>query len=86
MTQTKKIGRPKLPKNETRSIMLSTRVNIEENKAIKTAINASKKAKTEWLRSALLTAANAAYVRRKSVDATGIGPAIPECKVTGFAS
>jgi hypothetical protein len=59
MTKTKKIGRPKLPKYEARSVMLSTRVNIEENRAIEAAVKAAKKAKTEWLRNALLAAANA---------------------------
>jgi hypothetical protein len=57
MTIKKKLGRPKLPKSEARSIMLSTRVNADENKAIKKAIAVSGEDKTAWLRGALLNAA-----------------------------
>ena len=54
----KKMGRPKLPKSEARSIMLSTRVNAEENKAIEKAIKESGADKTAWFRDALLKAAH----------------------------
>ena len=53
-----KMGRPKLPKTQARSIFMTTRVNISEEQAIKAAIKASKMDKTEWLRNALLSAAN----------------------------
>ena len=53
-----KMGRPKLPKGEAREIVLATRVNPTEHKAIKGAIKASKQPQTEWLRNALLAAAN----------------------------
>jgi hypothetical protein len=59
MTKTKKIGRPKLPKTEARSIMLSTRVNANENKVIQGAIRAAGEDKTVWLRNALLQVASA---------------------------
>ena len=52
------MGRPKLPKNEARIIMLSTRVNAVENRVIEQAIKASDEDKTVWLRNALLRVAN----------------------------
>lgn len=58
MTQKKKLGRPKLPKSEARSIMLSTRVNADENKLIQAAIKQSGVDKTVWLRDSLIAAAN----------------------------
>jgi hypothetical protein len=57
MTQKKKLGRPKLPKSEARSIMLSTRVNTVENKAIERATSKSGEDKTIWLRNAIIKAA-----------------------------
>jgi hypothetical protein len=53
----KKMGRPKLPKNKARSILLTTRVNADEEQVIHSAIKASGLGKTAWLRSALLKAA-----------------------------
>ena len=53
------MGRPKLPKNEARKIMLSTRVNEDENRAIKAAIKAADEDKTVWMRNALLQVAGA---------------------------
>ena len=58
MTQKKKLGRPALPKSEARSIMLSTRVNADENKSIQKAVTASGEDKTVWLRNTLLRASN----------------------------
>ena len=58
MTKRKKIGRPKLPRSEARSIMLSTRVNAVEHKIIREAIKAADEDKTVWLRNALLKMAN----------------------------
>jgi hypothetical protein len=60
MTKRKKVGRPKLPKSEARSIMLSTRVNAVEHKVIEDAIKAADEDKTVWLRNALLRVAQAA--------------------------
>ena len=59
MTKRKKIGRPKLPPAEARKIMLSTRVNEIENRAIEQAIKTADEDKTVWLRNAILTVANA---------------------------
>jgi len=52
----KKLGRPKLPKSEARTIMLSTRVNADENKAIERAIAKSGEEKTVWFRSVIIKA------------------------------
>jgi hypothetical protein len=52
----KKMGRPKLPKSEARTIMLSTRVNAVESKAINRAVEASGKDKTVWIRDAIMAA------------------------------
>ena len=52
-----KMGRPKLPKNEARNILMTTRVNANEERAIKAAVKASRLEKTAWLRNALLAAA-----------------------------
>lgn len=57
MTNKETRGRPKLPKAEKRSIMLSTRVNAAENKQIENAIKTSGKDKTVWMREALVSAA-----------------------------
>lgn len=54
----KKLGRPRLPKSEARSILLTTRVNAGENRAIGQAIKDSGQDKTEWLRNALLYVAS----------------------------
>jgi hypothetical protein len=53
------MGRPKLPPSEARSIMLSTRVNPNEHKAIQQAIKTADEDKTVWIRNALLTVASA---------------------------
>jgi hypothetical protein len=58
MTKRKKIGRPKLPKDEARSIMLSTRVNAIEHRAIQEAIKTSDEDKTVWIRNAILRMAS----------------------------
>ncbi len=57
MTKRKKIGRPKLPTAKARSIMLSTRVNAGEHKAIQEAIKVANEDKTVWLRQAILSVA-----------------------------
>jgi hypothetical protein len=62
MTEKKKLGRPKLPKNEARILMLSTRVSGDELKEIQAAIKRDKQEKTVWLRNALLTAAKGGKV------------------------
>jgi hypothetical protein len=54
----KKLGRPKLPKSEARTIMLSTRVNADENRAIAKAVLKSGKDKTVWLRDVILKSAD----------------------------
>ena len=58
MTKNKKMGRPKLPAAEKRSIMLSTRVNAAEHKQIQDAIKVAKEDKTVWLRNVALSASS----------------------------
>jgi hypothetical protein len=53
----KKMGRPKLPKGETKDILIGARVAPEENKAILAAIAKSPHSKSEWIRKALISAA-----------------------------
>jgi hypothetical protein len=56
MTETKKkIGRPKLPKGEARSVF-SLRFSQAERKKIETAAKKSGEPLTQWARNALLAA------------------------------
>ena len=55
----KKMGRPKLPKNQARSVLLVTRVSPVEERQIKSAIKDSGEEQTAWLRNALLRMAGA---------------------------
>jgi len=54
---TKKMGRPPLPKKETRGEVFSVRLRADEARGVSTAIRESGKSKPEWLRTSLLTAA-----------------------------
>jgi predicted HicB family RNase H-like nuclease len=57
MTETKKkIGRPKLPKNEARAVF-SVRVSALEKREIEAAAKKAKKPLTQWARETLLSAA-----------------------------
>lgn len=60
MSDTPKVGRPKLPKSDKRSLFVSTRLSPEEYKEIETAIKLSDMDKTEWIRTKLLAAARRA--------------------------
>ncbi|HWN94890.1 MAG TPA: hypothetical protein VNT99_07645 [Methylomirabilota bacterium] len=53
-----KMGRPKLPKNEAKGELFAVRVAKPDAEAIHSAIKRSGIAKPEWLRNALLKAAN----------------------------
>lgn len=53
-----KMGRPRLPKGDVRDVLMTTRVNTHEEKAILAAVKASGLDKTAWLRKALLAVAN----------------------------
>lgn len=60
MSNTPKVGRPKLAKADKRSQFVSTRLSPEEYKEIEDAIKLSDMDKTEWIRTKLLAAARRA--------------------------
>ena len=60
MTETKKVGRPTLPKTERRALFISTRLSQEEYEEIEAAVKSSGRAKTEWVRKKLIAAARRA--------------------------
>lgn len=51
-----KIGRPKLPKGEAKSLMVRARVSTAEQRLIEDAAKATGKEISEWIRSTLLAA------------------------------
>jgi len=53
----KKMGRPKVPKGQYRGILIQARLSPEENKTIQAAIAKSQHSKSDWIRNALLSAA-----------------------------
>jgi len=56
----RKPGRPKLPKGEAKGRIVPVRFNAEEIKQITAAASASGKTVSEWIRSRLLSAFDAA--------------------------
>lgn len=52
------MGRPKVAKAKLRGILVQARISPEENKAISAAMKRAKDSKSEWIRKALLAAAN----------------------------
>lgn len=56
MAQTKKVGRPKLPKGYAKGRIVPVRFNAEDIKKITGAAKASKKTVSEWIRSTLYAA------------------------------
>jgi len=60
MTETKKVGRPTLPKTERRALFISTRLSPEEYEEVEAAVKSSGEAKTEWVRKKLIAAARRA--------------------------
>jgi uncharacterized protein (DUF1778 family) len=52
----KKVGRPKLPKGEAKGKIVAMRFEAEDLKRIDTAAKASKKSRSEWMRSTLFAA------------------------------
>ncbi len=53
----KRMGRPKLPKDDARSIVFQVRISPKEQRRIKAAARKSGKDLTEWARNALLSLA-----------------------------
>ena len=52
----KKLGRPRLPKNEAKERVLHVRLNAESIQRIKAAAKASKQPVSKWVRGALESA------------------------------
>jgi hypothetical protein len=52
-----KVGRPKKAKNDTKAPGISVRLNPAERRAVETAIKKSRLRQSEWVRKALLHAA-----------------------------
>jgi len=54
----KKLGRPTLPKNTAKGVLIGARFSPGESERVHDAIKAAKQQKSEWIRITLLTAAN----------------------------
>lgn len=52
----KKVGRPKLPKGEAKGKIVAMRFDTEDLKRIDAAAKASKKSRSDWMRSTLFAA------------------------------
>jgi uncharacterized protein (DUF1778 family) len=52
----KKVGRPKMAKGEAKAKIVAMRFDAEDLKRIDTAAKASKKSRSEWMRSTLAAA------------------------------
>jgi hypothetical protein len=66
----KKLGRPKTPKSEAKTVLLGALVNPQEAKTINRAIIESGQSKSEWIRSAWLnsTASGRIILRLRCPD------------------
>ena len=53
---TNKLGRPFLPKNKVRSVLLAVKISPAESAQIDKAAKRSKQEKPEWVRNTLLSA------------------------------
>jgi uncharacterized protein (DUF1778 family) len=54
----KKLGRPTLPKDQVRSVLIALKVSPDESTRIERAAKAAKQSKPEWMRNQLLSAAD----------------------------
>jgi len=53
-----KMGRPKLPKGETKGVLIGARFAPDESKQVHAAIAKTGMVKSEWVRKTLLSAAS----------------------------
>jgi len=51
-----KMGRPKLPKNKTKGVLIGARFSPEEAKQVNDFAHRSTEGKSEWIRNTLLSA------------------------------
>jgi hypothetical protein len=52
-----KMGRPRLPKGETKDILIGARFSPDESRVVNSAVKRAGQSKSEWIRKALLGAA-----------------------------
>ena len=52
-----KMGRPPLPKGEAKGVLIGARFAPDEAKQVEQAVKRAKAVKSDWIRSALLSAA-----------------------------
>jgi hypothetical protein len=55
-----KMGRPKLARGEAKDILIGARFSPDEARAVDAAVKHSGQGKSDWIRKALLSKANAA--------------------------
>ncbi len=54
----KKLGRPALPKDQVRSVLIAVKFSPDESERIDHAAKMAKQSKPEWIRNQLLSVAN----------------------------
>ena len=54
---TKKMGRPRLPKGESKGVLIGARFAPDESKQVHDAVKRAKVGKSQWVRETLLKAA-----------------------------
>lgn len=59
---TKKMGRPRLLKRESKGVLIGARFTPEESKQVHDAVKRSKQVKSAWIRKTLLQAAKTGSV------------------------
>jgi len=69
-----RIGRPKLPKGQTKGSVITIRLQKAERKAVGDAADLAGEKLSEWARNALLTAAATAKIGAAETEAAGIEP------------
>ena len=74
------MGRPKLPKGETKDILIGARFSPDESKTVMSAVKQSGLVKSKWIRKALLSAAGSDKSAHNSVGARSLGLPICDCK------
>jgi hypothetical protein len=52
----KKLGRPALPKNAVKGVLIGARFSPAESRRVHEAVNRAKQGKSAWIRETLLTA------------------------------
>jgi hypothetical protein len=69
-----KLGRPKLPKGQTKGSVITIRLQREQRKTVGNAADRAGVKLSEWARDALLAAAKADTISPAETEAAGIEP------------